>query len=273
MDYFKIHVGVTSDIGNVKQVNQDNVLVEIGEHKGEEFGLFLVCDGLGGLSQGEVASLIAVKSFKDWWETKLASILRLDEDDLILESLEETVASANKKIIRYSEEMNSKVGTTVAALFIHKKKYYVINVGDSRVYRINGGITQESEDHSYVAQKVRNKEMTKKEAQNSKEKNILLQCVGVKQEIQIHKKVGYLEKTKAFILCSDGFYNKLSEKEIKQSIKAYYENPDEELQETAVNLIEMVKQREEKDNISVIIVLLDYGQYQKKGLFSRLFYI
>lgn len=180
MDIVSLKIGAKSDIGNTKEVNQDNILVKIGEHKGREFGLCLVCDGLGGLTNGEVASQIAVKAFKVWWKEKLNDLIKNKNDLEILKSLEETVNVANKQILKYSIENNCKVGTTITALFLLGSEYYIVNVGDSRIYKFEKDISQETEDDSYVAMKVKNKEMTIEEAKTSKYKNLLLQCVGSK---------------------------------------------------------------------------------------------
>lgn len=271
MKNIRFHVGVASDVGNTKKTNQDSVLVEIGEHKEREFGLFIVCDGLGGLSKGEIASITAVKLFKDWWENKLREVMKAGDEE-ILKSLEDTILIANKSIYKYSKEINSRMGTTVTALFIYESRYYIVNVGDSRVYKINKKIIQETEDDSYIAMKIKNKEMTIVEAKKSKMKNILLQCVGAKENISVYKKCGDIADAKAFILCSDGFYNKFEEKEMKASVNKLLKSTDydEEIQKLALSMVDTVKSREERDNISVIVVLIENSN-EKVGLLSRLF--
>ncbi|SHK19787.1 protein phosphatase [Clostridium cavendishii DSM 21758] len=270
MDNLKFHVGVASDIGNTKTTNQDSVLVEIGDYKGKEFGLFLVCDGLGGLSQGEIASLSAVKCFKEWWENEVGDLIKKEDKDII-ESLEETLLRANRRIYKYSKEINSKIGTTVTALFISGNKYYIVNVGDSRIYRVDKRVIQETEDDSYVAMKVKNKEMTIEEAKNSKMKNILLQCVGAKENIVVYKKIGEIGQSAAFLLCSDGFYNKFNEKEMKIELDKLLksEDYDTEVQDLAINMVQTVKNRKERDNISLILVIIE-GRREKENIFSRL---
>lgn len=326
MKNLKFHVGIASDIGNIKKINEDSVLVEIGEHRDKEFGLFIVCDGLGGLSKGEIASITAVRLFKEWWEQKFSGVIKAGHE-AILNSLEETILLANKSIYKYSKENNIKMGTTITVLFIYEGKYYIANVGDSRIYKINRRIVQETEDDSYVAMKVKNKEMTVEEAKRSKMKNVLLQCVGAKENIVVYKKMGSIGDTNAFILCSDGFYNKFQEEEMIENVNkllkgkdygqwdyrnnkfkgkhykgrnykgGHYEskkyqgwhyqgkdyvdkdylykdyggkNYDIEVQKLALDMIHTVKSREERDNISVIIVLIE-NEKRKMGIFNRLF--
>jgi protein phosphatase len=274
MDIVSLKIGAKSDIGNTKEVNQDNILVKIGEHKGREFGLCLVCDGLGGLTNGEVASQIAVKAFKVWWKEKLNDLIKNKNDLEILKSLEETVKVANKQILKYSIENNCKVGTTITALFLLGSEYYIVNVGDSRIYKFEKDISQETEDDSYVAMKVKNKEMTIEEARTSKYKNLLLQCVGSKEEIQVYKKKGEIKNSKAFLLCSDGFYNKFSEKEMKDYIKIINKQEDKEsaMQKTVSDMVQIVKDRKERDNISLIICCIKNNKKENgffRGLINR----
>lgn len=271
MDIVSLKIGAASDIGNTKEVNQDNILVKIGEHKGREFGLFLVCDGLGGLTKGEVASLIAVKTFKSWWEEKLEALIKNKNDIEILKSLEDTVRIANKLILNYAKENNCKVGTTITGLFLYGSDYYIVNVGDSRIYKFENNISQETEDDSYVAMKVKNKEMTIEEARTSKYKNLLLQCVGSKEEIQVYKKKGEIKHAKAFLLCSDGFYNKFSEKEMKDYIKFINKqgNADSTVQKTVSEMVQIVKGRKERDNISLIICCIEDNK-KNNGFLSNL---
>lgn len=264
----KIEIGAISDKGLIKPSNQDNILVQIGEHNGSEFGVFVVCDGLGGLAFGEVASVIGVKNMKKWWETSVATFVKDTKDREIIESLKEYVYKINEEIIEYSNKIKSKVGTTISILLIIKEKYYIVHVGDSRIYKITTNIDQLTEDHSYVAMKVRNGEMTKQEAKNSKNKNLLLQCLGVKQSIQIYTKVGKIKGDESFVVCSDGFYNSLQDWEILQAVKRWKYAKVIPLQKLAMELVNEVKERKERDNISSIIVSINN---EEETLFKKLF--
>lgn len=269
MEQLKMEIGAVSDKGNIKPSNQDNILVQIGEHNGEEFGLFVVCDGLGGLAFGEVASVIAVRNMKKWWETQVATFVKETNDKRIIESLKEMIYLANEEIIKYSTDINQKVGTTISSLLILKGKYYIVHVGDSRVYKISTNIEQLTEDHSYVAMQVRNGEITKEEARKSQKKNLLLQCLGVKQSIQIYSKVGRVRNDESFVVCSDGFYNSLNDWEILQFLKRWKYTMDKSLQELTLALVEEVKNRKERDNISSIIISVNKPEQSLLKKFFR----
>lgn len=258
----EIVVGAVSDKGNIKPTNQDNFLVKIYEDNDKDIGLFVMCDGMGGLSFGEVASSISVKYFKEWFDKNYEKVINEKDEDKLTSFMAKIVEDVNKKIKDYGEEESAKVGTTVSALLLCNSKYYIAHVGDSRIYKINKGIKQLTEDHTLVAMNVKNKTMTKEEAKNSSKKNILTQCVGVKENIEVYKDVGKTCKNDIFVLCCDGFYNKFEEKELFNEIKKIKNSIDNDvLQEAAQRFVDKVKKRGERDNISVIIVgfVLDEG--------------
>ena len=131
---------------------------------------------------------------------------------------------------------------------IVKGKYYIAHVGDSRIYKYKKGLEQLTEDHSLVALKVKKGEMTLEESKVSKEKNILLQCIGIRPDIEIYNKIGSIKDGDKFILCSDGFSNRLQDIEICDLFN--YEDRGISLKET----IDLVKSRGERDNISAIVL-------------------
>jgi protein phosphatase len=254
----EIVVGAVSDKGNVKETNQDNFLIKICEDKTGDVGLFVMCDGMGGLSHGEVASSIAVKYFKDWFYSEYETIIGIDNESEIFSLMCGIMECINKKIINYGEQVQAKVGTTISSLLICKNKYYIVHVGDSRVYKIDKKIKQLTEDHTFVAMSVRNKTMTREEAKNNPRKNVLTQCIGVKENIDIYKTFGKIYKNDIFVLCCDGFYNKFEEDELCDEIKKVRSVMDNDiLQESAEKFVRKVKERGERDNISLIIVGFD----------------
>lgn len=271
MNKFNIEVGAITDKGNVKEINQDNILVRIGEHNGREFGIFVVCDGLGGLTNGEIASAIAIKQFKIWWECEVRDLVKSNQELKIINSMKNIIEKANNEIREYGNKINERVGTTISALFLLQNKYYIVHVGDSRIYKITNRVFQLTEDHSYVAMKIRNGEMTKKEAKLSKQKNILLQCVGVKEKLDIFTKCDDIYGNEIFILSSDGFYGKLEENEMYLQTRKWCKYGDITLEELTRNLVELVKERKERDNISAIIVNLDIVRESRNSIFKRIF--
>lgn len=266
MKKFKITVGAKTDIGNVKQVNQDALLCKIGSMNNNEFGLFVVCDGLGGLEYGEVASKNTTEHFEEWWNTNIKTILQTnDSEKLIRESLEDVLIKSNREIIQLSNEINSKIGTTASVLFILNKNYYIVHIGDSRIYEINKNMIQLTEDHSQY-------EMLKKQGiknlQNVK-KNVLTQCIGVNDKLDIFYKKGKISKNTNFLICSDGLHNKMD----KESVINKFNNKNsknfrtKDLQEICENLIDEVKEKKERDNITAIAINIRQKSNKRKKSF------
>lgn len=253
MHKFNLAAGAFSDKGNFKDANEDNILVKIGEDKNGDFGMFVVCDGLGGLDFGEIASNTAIMKLKKWWEEELVKIIKAKLEDDIPIILSSIFKEINEEIIEYGVKKNKKLGTTISLIFMYSGRYYILHVGDSRIYSMKNGIEKLTEDHSYVAYKVKNNMMTPEEAVTSPERHILMQCIGVKRDIDIFKKNGSLSGNEIFIICSDGFYNKLKDEDIRNNILSD-DFDDETLQRSAKKLVQLARSRGEHDNISVILV-------------------
>lgn len=255
MVQYSIDIAAVSDKGNVKKINEDSIIARVGEYRGEEFGLFVVCDGLGGLSCGDVASKIAINEFEIWWKEKLSIFIKSQDDNKIISSFKEVVNICNWKIMKHGKDINKKIGTTLSVLFLLRGKYYVVHIGDSRVYRIGSKLEQITEDHSYVAMRVRNGEMTPSEAKKSINRNLLLQCVGVKDTLDIYCNVGRFNYNESFILCSDGFYNSFEDEELLKMFNMK-KKKRYNLQNYLLEIVQVVKDRKERDNISIILVKL-----------------
>ncbi|WP_297521030.1 PP2C family serine/threonine-protein phosphatase [uncultured Clostridium sp.] len=271
MEGNRFEVGALSEAGLVKPNNEDNILVQVGEYKNNDFGLFVVCDGLGGLAYGEIASAMVINKFRKWWNEKVVRIVLAKHDSSVIESLKQVVYEANQDIINYSNRIKKRIGTTVSALLVLKERYYIVHVGDSRIYKISGGIEQLTEDHSYVANEVKCKRMTIEEARVSNQSNLLLQCVGVKEDINIFSKCGERRERDIFLVCSDGFYGTLSNRYIQQIINRWkYSLHRKDINEVMNSMVDEVKRNKERDNISIILTTSALKQKNMEKDTSRL---
>lgn len=268
MNNLKLSIGVTTDKGNVKKVNQDAFLCKVGSIGENEFGLFVVCDGLGGLEQGEVASRRTIKNFNEWWNQDLKEILKSDDiDNLIKTSLENVITKSNEEIIQYSEMINARLGTTATALFIINKEYYIVHIGDSRVYKVDKKIKKLTEDHTHY-EMVR-KQGKLKELKNIK-KNVLTQCIGVNKDLNIYFNKGKVKNNTTFIVCSDGFYHKMNEKKVCKKLKSKKLEGDS-LQEYCEKFVDEVKHNGERDNITLITIKTKLKRVNKFKGFKKFF--
>lgn len=253
-------IGVASLIGRNRKVNQDKLLVKVGEEpEFGEFGLFVVADGMGGLSSGEKASSICVEELNNWWTEELCKLLVLEkplEEKIkqISEKLEHEFYRINEKIISIGNVLGKKIGTTLTAVLIYRGFYIIKHIGDSRAYYVGeSDIKLLTTDHSWVGEQVRCGIITNEEARFHPDKNILTQCIGVRNDIEINAVSGEFKKDDALILCSDGFYNIVQDSEIQKNLKMYkmYKKPAQKLVEEYFDLI---TRRDALDDVSIIIL-------------------
>lgn len=265
-------IGVLSHEGNRKKINQDNVLVKVGELNGSEFGLFAVADGMGGLYAGEEASKIAIEELNRWWNERLYELIYkgcLFEDSYIDSQLEAVFNIINLKVKIYGNLTGQKSGTTLTVLFIYRDRLFIKHIGDSRVYLMNSDIKKLTKDHSWIAEEVRAGRLTWEEARIHPKRNILTQCLGVKDEIHTFTMEGGVEAEDSFLVCSDGFYGYFSDSEIHSRYTAGRKDKIK-LQDFACIMVDQVISKGAHDNVSVILVRLVTGGKNKDGIFRRI---
>ena len=231
--------GVVNDIGIEKETNQDSVLLKTGNYGNYNIAFSVVCDGMGGLSDGELASAHVVTKLSDWFDNKLIDFL--DDEvrwDEIRKNLESIIVELNRQLFSYGK----------------RNHYMVINVGDSRTYLVNKGIRQITEDQSLVAREVKMGKMTWEEAEYDKRRNVLLQCIGATQNVEIEVYEGETGSEDGFLLCSDGFRHKISAREIFEGLELDKCETDGDIEEKLKYLVEVNKQRKESDNITAVVI-------------------
>lgn len=253
-----------TDIGIVKQVNQDSFSVKIAKTKYGEVAFAVLCDGMGGLSGGEIASAHVVKNFEHWFRTELGRWLPTKEAGLLFGKWNQLIRKCNQEIVAYEKNTNGNMGTTLTALLLFEEHYYVAHVGDCRIYEMEEGIRQITKDHTFVAREIALGHMTKEQASTDPRRNVLTQCIGVNEQVEPEFIQGDLREGMTLLLCSDGFRHEISRQEILQFCKTNLSHCNlkqmtrEEILEDAnkqiAYLIELNKCRNEKDNISAILL-------------------
>lgn len=242
-----------SDVGNYKKVNQDSIITKIKKIGKYKCSLISVCDGLGGLSLGEVASEAAIKQIDIWWNSILPHILKNEvSDEIILSNLVELIEKSNTEVKDIAHSNETKIGTTMSVLVCINNKYYIAHVGDSRIYIYDGELRLLTEDHTYYASLIKKGYI---EESKKIKKNILTQCVGYHEDIHVYTAKGNINNNCIFMACSDGLYNKLDETFIISKLNyAKVHESDSYLRRCCNQFINFVKRKEEKDNISIILL-------------------
>lgn len=242
-----------TDRGITKSTNQDSILVKHGRYPGGEVLLAAVCDGMGGLSKGELASATVIREFSRWFEKELPYELENLDIHVIGETWALMLKELNVRIFEYGQQNHLTMGTTFTGMLFIDDKYVIAHVGDTRVYHIGKSLGQLTKDQTFVAREVSRGTMTKEQARTDKRRNMLLQCVGASERLEPELIFGNCEKG-AYMICSDGFRHEITEDEIYESLNPVNFVNKETMHSNAKYLIDLVKQRQEKDNISVILV-------------------
>lgn len=243
-------VAADTDIGISKKVNQDSICVKTADTSKGKAALVMVCDGMGGLSKGELASAEVIRSFSAWFDFQLAHELDNWNWDIAAKNVTARIKSLNAKIVAYGEKLKIQLGTTVTGMIIINDQYMSFHVGDTRLYKIAFSLSQLTEDHTFVNREIKRGNMTPEEALKDPRRNALIQCVGVTGGVDPEIKFGNIESGVNYLICSDGFRHVISEDEIYENLSPNAVTTKSSMQAKMRVLIELVKLRNEKDNIS-----------------------
>jgi protein phosphatase len=214
----------------------------------DEDGVYVVCDGMGGAAAGEIASSLAVDE-----------VLRLTdgaghdaESVAVPAALEQAIAAANEAIYTRSQRNQrlTGMGTTMVALAVRDAHAWVLNVGDSRCYRLRQGrLEQITADHSLVEEQVRMGRMTRAEASRSPLKNVITRALGTQSRVTPDVFALEIEPGDLFLLCTDGLTRELTDQTIEAMLR-----DNGSLTEHCANLVEAAKRAGGHDNVTCLLV-------------------
>ena len=232
-----------TDVGQKRKMNQDYVFVS-QEPVGNLPNLFAVADGMGGHNAGDYASAHAVQT--------LVSQIQADADFNPIKVIRHAIEAANTEIIDQAQrdEGLRGMGTTMVVATIVGNYAYVANVGDSRLYVVQGQIRQVTRDHSLVQEMVRLGEINAEEARNHPDKNIITRALGAEKTVDVDFFDLKLEPGNTILMCSDGLSNMVEDRKMEEIIT----NPDKDITWKGDTLIREANQNGGKDNIAVIVI-------------------
>jgi protein phosphatase len=241
MDRLKITVDGITDIGKVKQANQDKICLF------PQWNIFVIADGMGGHAGGGVASGIAADTIDRYFTDNRDSNL-LPSERLLSAIRESNLEIAGKGA---SDKRYLGMGTTIVAMLIDWMTAHVAHVGDSRAYIIrDAGIRQITSDHSLVNQYVGNGLITKVQAKRHPLKNVLTRALGMSGNIDVDLTSFKIEPNDIFILCSDGLTNMVWDEDILKTILSCMDD----IPLACRTLVNLANNNGGEDNISVVIV-------------------
>ena len=251
-----------TDLGTHRKTNQDGLLVKHAVYENMEVLLAIICDGVGGLSQGELASATAIRTFSRWFEEVLPFELEEFDMKIVRDKITLLIKDTNARLSEYGERTNEKLGTTFSSILLIGRHYLIHHVGDSRIYRIGSLIQQLTSDQTFVEREVSQGRLSREKAKSDKRRNFLLQCVGVSKTVEPQILCGDISAGD-YLLCSDGFYHTISDAEVLKAFGQGQSRKKEFAKRNVRMLIDTAKRRGEADNISVIVVHADPDSEEK----------
>jgi PPM family protein phosphatase len=249
-----------SDTGRARENNEDSF------YTASELGLFVLSDGMGGLDSGEVASKLTVETvYAHCRDAEANPNLAYEGEQIegaseVSNRLASAIQLANKVVHAAAESSEAApgadakaakgMGATVAALQFFDDRVSVAHVGDSRAYRLRGGeFLQLTDDHSLVAQQVREGRMTEAEAESSPLKNVLMRALGIDSSVEVEVDEEIALEGDTYLLCSDGLTRELTDAQIAAVLRESSSS-----QSAADQLIDLANQAGGGDNITAIVV-------------------
>lgn len=228
---------VRTDLGNVRKVNEDSVLVHATEN------LWVVADGMGGHDAGDVASKLITDA--------LAKLKLGDSFPDNIDLLEDTLLQVNQQLRDYSKQKftGRTVGSTVVLMYAQQEFGACMWAGDSRLYRWRpDSFEQLTNDHSQVAALVESGLIESEEAIDHPASNIITRAVGAADTLQLDVRAIEVESGDVYLLCSDGLYNEVDSATIERELTA------DMLEQSADQMIADCLAGNAQDNVSLIII-------------------
>lgn len=226
-----------TDTGLQRRANEDSLLVRSP--------LFVVADGMGGAQAGEVASSVAVETFRDG----------LDDGADPESSLVMQVQQANSRIneLSHTNVEHAGMGTTITAVYVGAQDVSIAHVGDSRAYCVrDGDLLRLTDDHSLVDELIREGKLTPEEAEEHPQRSVITRALGPEATVEVDVRSFRGRAGDVYLLCSDGLTTMLGESELLELLVSH-----EPLRDAGESLIAAANAAGGKDNITVVLLRLE----------------
>ncbi len=250
-------LALRSHKGTVRTVNQDACCAYASQTSLGEVVMAIMCDGVGGLSYGEVASATVVQGFAQWFECELPSLLdAMDavlDCDVVRARWERLLADLNDLIRQHGRSVGAMLGTTFTGMLACGGSYIVGHVGDSRAYRLHEDeLTQITEDQTLLAYKLAHNEITPQEAKTFAQRHVIMQSVGTEQRLAPAFYTGRMDDLDVMVLCSDGAYHVLGSKGLELMLQGASGWNEQLMEDACQRVLEKSMSGGERDNLSIV---------------------
>lgn len=213
----------------------------------KQIGLFIVADGMGGYSGGDIASKLAVNTVTNTINLNIDTIC-----ENVSGVIKEAIVNANIEIKKLADNDKTYInmGTTIAVVLIVDNIAYHSEIGDTRIYHLSGdNLTQVSKDDTFVGKLVEDGVITKEESIYHPQRHVLTMALGIYNDINIKIDSFNIRKNDKILLCSDGLTNMVNDEKIKEKLKL---SNDEDISN---ELLTIANENGGDDNITAIVIL------------------
>jgi serine/threonine-protein phosphatase Stp1 len=229
--------GLTHE-GLVRERNEDAHLVRDGA------GIWIVADGMGGHDNGQWAAETVVDAVS---KAKLTGKIEAD-----VASVEAAISDANATILKRSQEAGRTMGSTVVALIIQEGRFACLWCGDSRIYRWKSGkLAQLTRDHTQIQDMIERGALSPSDAEGHPLSHVLSHAIGVETPIRLDRVIGEVGERDAFLLCSDGLTDVVSDAEIGAELGGLAPG------RAGRRLLDLVMERGAPDNVTLVAVVCE----------------
>ena len=258
-------VGTRSDPGIKRKYkpNEDSLLAVQGARPQnaqlQQFGLFVVADGMGGHANGQDASRLAIQTIINYMVPPLSEGKEMGDEDFV-KLLADGVQQANQAVHKHNQEQRGDMGTTMTATLVIGSMAYVANVGDSRtyLYREPGGLSKVTRDHSVVASLVDAGVIKPDDIYTHPKRNQIYRSLGEKAVVEVDTFKVPLQPGDKLLLCSDGLWDMVRDPDIQRVMRSPIPDPSR----TGDALIKAALDGGGEDNVSVIVVQITEASQQ-----------
>jgi protein phosphatase len=261
-----VEVAGKTDVGCVRTNNEDNFGFD------SRYGIFVVCDGMGGQAAGEVASKMGVDVLLNYFRNQAPAgkqPMNGQNGSTGAQNLASAIQLANKIIFQAGQEHNGRngMGSTIVAALVRGNSLAIAHVGDSRIYLVRQGTIQQlTQDHSLVMEQVRRGYITLEQAQQSEMQNIILRALGSEEMVEADIEDLVAIPGDILLMASDGLTRYVQDDEILRIVQG-----PRDLKQACGELVKAARDRGGDDNITCLLVrIVKRTWYQ--SILNKLFF-
>lgn len=237
-------VGQATDKGPTRPFNEDALIIPDARADTSLGAIYVVADGVGGQKAGDVAANLATRAVHDaFYQARQAG-------RNVADALKQAVQQANQLVYQESQARGVRMGCTLVAAVLHQGRLYLTHLGDARAYLLRGKkITRLTTDHTWVQEQVAAGNISRENAARHEFRNVVTRVLGNEPQVQIDlASPRSLQAGDRLLLCSDGLYDVLEEREIARLL---FGAP---AQTAAEKLVRAAYEAQAGDNVTALII-------------------